>query len=151
MAEIPKYKGYEINFEETHGRFSAKAGGKFFHRTSLKAIKNHIDRVEAEAFVPFKAYIKGDWRRRGDANGLLIVNVLGREKAKRPSWRNNDKWLIEGWDSQEKVMELSPENLNAIKALNAHEEETNKIEQERRKQKIALAAKIKWLVPFADK
>lgn len=130
-----RHKDIEIECDSTRGDFYAVVGGKVVRKPSLKAMKTHIDTVDATVFKPFVAM---------DIYGNKF-QVTGIEQKRRGRF-NVAKWNTTH-GRQGDVIEDTPENRRKVLAYRKRKAEVENLTDKMDAELEALSEAIVRLVP----
>jgi hypothetical protein len=146
MAEF-EHKGIKITLGG-NGKFTATVGGAFVAKNSLPAMEKYIDKQIESAFEPFEA-----WTRKSYSTELYKVKIVSFQPKRKGSRWDEDQFRSEdgGGHQPRKLILDTPENLAAYAALISFDEETKRIEEERKVKRDALHEAVKHpKVPGSD-
>ena len=135
-----EHREIAITFAEDRGDFTATVAGRFIRKSSLKDMKKHIDQVETDGFVPFKA-LEWDYSEPS----LNEVLVTGIEK-RRGRCRDN-RWEIDGHRMVDKVAENTIDNINRIRLYRKKSAEYDKLLEAKEKELEKIMETITRLTP----
>lgn len=141
-----EHNGTEIELDEASGQFKASAGGKIVRKPSLKAMKDHLDRVVKLAFKPFSAIIHATYDLKPNVKGtdLTRVEVVAIEDNGRKGWRARKEFKVRKPSGNQTTVVSCyrdcQEAIEALVAVESYHKETQKIDEQRRKEAERLAA-----------
>lgn len=142
------HQGIEIDLQPS-GDFVATVEGQRVVKASLDAMKKHIATAKKKPFAAFTAMREETHRDAKKAkDGLVRVTAIGiKRRAGRHVYYGQYEFVLEG-DSNEltRLFVDTPENRQAFKALEAHREESRRIEEQRKAERAKLQEAIKYHV-----
>ncbi len=138
------HAGIEIEVTATGG-FRANVNGHNVVKTSLKALKDFIDKEANKKFVGFDAFIQPGIAR----TELRTIHIVGAAKSKNYSCAYDFVATDDATPTNRyaylKVMPDTPQNRAAFLAVQEFEIETKRIREEREMQMGFLRAKIEYI------
>ena len=132
MAELEKYKGYQlsVNFD---GQFEARLGGEVcLKKDTMKAIKEAVDRASKKAFKPFEAWVRdGSYYDSNEPRKYKKVTVTAVSPLTHKIYwkRGKDN---NGQDTPDDVFLDSPENIKLMDEAVRLEVASDKAQKESR-------------------
>lgn len=150
---VTTYKSVEINLQESGfahaGEFSAAVGGKVVYKKSVAAMKTYIDKQNnAAPFEKFKAWVRSSYNDNGK---FVVIEVTGVAKdSGYGSRRNGGRFRFittPSVQSYTQVYVRDAANARAYEAARKFQRETDKINEERSKEKERLSALVKYHKP----
>lgn len=148
------HKGIKI-VTTNEGRFKATLAGKPVETPSLDAMKGRIDKQDKAAFEPFDIIRVEQKDRSSDESKWVIKKdrVIGFTVTGRKTRYSEQEYSFKVADSDDnyrysnrRVILATPTNLKVAEELAAHQNETVRIERERKKQREAIEKAFEYRI-----